>query len=280
VRSAAVLLGLLAVFLPAAGHGQPQQPTAPVRMFAVGDFGVGGSSQRALGEAVRSFEARYDAELLLTLGDNDYTEQPAAFRANWAESFGWARRRGLRVVGALGNHDVRVDGGRYQYGALGMPNRYYRVLRRSVELFVLDSNNVDTAQTAWLGRTLAKSRARWKIAVFHHPAFTCGTYRSHPEVLRRWVPLLERHGARLVLSGHDHNYQRFAPRRGVRYVVHGGGNPRLYKLADCPAGYPRRLRGRLEQGFLYLVARDRRLDGWAVNLQGRRTDHFTFHASG
>ena len=43
--------------------------------------------------------------MLVTLGDNDYTESPARFRENWRRSFGWARRTGLRVAGVLGNHD-------------------------------------------------------------------------------------------------------------------------------------------------------------------------------
>jgi hypothetical protein len=271
VRPAAALLAALAVLLPGAGHAQPEPV---VRIIAIGDFGVGGQHQRDFGEGVRRFEARYRANLLLALGDNDYTESPSAFRSNWAASFGWARRRGLAIAGVLGNHDVRVEGGRYQFSALGMPGRYYRRKVGPVELFLLDSNNVDRAQTAWLARSLASSRARWKIAVFHHPAYTCGQYRSHPDVISRWVPLFERHRVVLALSGHDHNYQRFLPRRGVRYVVHGGGNARLYPVTACPAGYPRRARAQVEHGFVYLVIRGERLDGWAVWPNGRRRDHF------
>jgi hypothetical protein len=149
-----------------------------------------------------------------------------------------------------------------------------------VELFLLDSNAVDRGQTAWLARSLARSQARWKLAVFHHPAFSCGTYGSHRDVVARWVSLFESQGVRLVLSGHDHNYQRFAPRRGVRYVVHGGGGARLYPIRSCAAGYPRRMRARSEHGFLYVVVRGDRLDGWAVRPDGRRTDHFAFPADG
>jgi acid phosphatase len=278
VHFAAVLLGLLAALLPAAGQAQGQAGSD--RIVALGDFGVGGPVQATLGEAVRTFESQYGADLLVTLGDNDYTESPAAFRANWRASFGWARGEGLRVAGVLGNHDIRVQGGRYQYATLGMPGRFYKVPRRKVDLFVLDSNRVDAGQTAWLARSLARSKARWKIAVLHHPPFTCGGYRSHPGVVRRWVPLFERHGVRLVLSGHDHNYQRFAPRRGVRYVVHGGGGNRFYEPRACPPGYPRRLRARREFGFLYLVVRANRLDGWSVRADGRRTDHFALTADG
>jgi 3',5'-cyclic AMP phosphodiesterase CpdA len=277
VRSAAVLLAAVAVFVPAAGHAQDAKP---VRIVAIGDFGVGGETQLRLGAAVGRFERRNGTDLLLTLGDNDYTESPSAFRANWEASFGWARRRGLRVAGVLGNHDVRVDNGRYEFSTLQMPGRYYRRKVGDVELFVLDSNQVDAAQTSWLRRRLALSTAGWKLAAFHHPAYTCGSYRSDERVVQRWVPLFERYRVRLVLSGHDHNYQRFAPWNRVRYLVHGAGSTRSYALAECPAGYPRRVRASREQGFLYLVVRGTRLDGWAVRVDGRRLDHFAVRAGG
>ncbi len=274
MRRAALVL-TVALLLPSAGGAGPGPPT-PVGILAIGDFGVGGESQQTLGAAVRRFEARNPAAWLITVGDNDYTGDPAAFRRNWRSSFGWTERAGVRVAGVLGNHDVRVQGGSYEYGALGMPRRYYRRAAGPVELYLLDSNSVDDAQTSWLRRSLARSKARWRIAAFHHPAFTCGNYNSNPEVVARWVPLFERYRVRLVLSGHDHNYQRFAPRRGVRYVVHGGGSTEHYALRSCPPGYPRRLASSTKQGFLYVVIRGARLDGWAVDTAGRRTDHFAF----
>jgi hypothetical protein len=277
LRRTVCLFGLL-LLLPGAVQAGQAAPPPPVRIIAFGDFGVGGVSQRAFGAGVRQFELGNPADYLVTLGDNDYTEDPGEFHSNWEASFGWWRRAGVRVAGVLGNHDVRVQGGRYEFDELRMPGRYYRRAIGPVELYLLDSNDVDGAQTAWLRRTLARSRARWKIAVFHHPAYTCGNYESHDAVVERWVPLFERHRVRLVLSGHDHNYQRFAPRRGVRYVVHGGGGRGLYELKSCPAGYPRRMAGREEHGFLYLVIRGNRLTGWAVTPGGRRTDRFAFQS--
>lgn len=272
MRSAAVLLGALAVLLPAGGQAQTD---STITIIAFGDFGVGGPYQRAFADGVRKFESNNRADALITLGDNDYTESPPAFRRNWEESFGaWSRRWGIKVVGVLGNHDVRVQGGTYQFRSLSMPGRYYRRRIGDVDVYALDSNNVDSRQTAWLARSLRASRARWKLAAFHHPAYTCGNYGSHGDVVSKWAPLFERYGVKLVLSGHDHNYQRFAVRRGVRYVVHGGANPRLYPLRSCPAGYPRRVRALHEHGFLYLSIRGGRLDGWKVWPNGRIRDHF------
>ena len=246
-----------------------------VAFLAAGDYGVGGSAELSLGRAMQRYEGWNGADMLVPLGDNDYTESPARFRANWRATFGWARRSGLRVAGVIGNHDYRVGRGRYEFGLLGMPRPYYTRTLGDAQLFLLDSNNVNAGQTAWLEQRLAESSAIWKIAVFHHPPYTCGGHSGAADVVRSWVPLFEGYGVQLVLSGHDHNYQRFAKRNGVTYVVHGGGAAGLYALHGCPSSYPRRVRARYEHGFLYVTVSPDQLDVSAVNISGRVTDHFS-----
>ena len=275
MRCLSLALLVIALALVAPRLGGAAEPVPSTGLLAIGDFGVGGTRQRALGEAMRSFETRNAADVLVTLGDNDYTESPAGFRQNWIDSFGWLRAAGVAVAGSLGNHDVRVQQGRYQFGLLGMPGPTYRRKVGLVELFVLNSNNVNLAQRRWLDRALRTSTAPWKVAAFHHPAWTCGGYLSHTAVVRSWVPVLERRGVQLVLSGHDHNYQRFVPRRGITYVVHGGGGASSYPVRACPRGYPRRVRARREHGWLYLRFTEQRAVGWTVHVSGRRTDRFT-----
>jgi len=233
--------------------------------------------ERATGAAIHAWESDHPAGVLLTLGDNDYTESPPAFRHNWHDAFGWLEAAGVRPRGTFGNHDVRVDAGRYEFKALRMPSSHYQVSRTGLDLFVLNSNSVGDRQTRWLKRHLAASRARWKIVSFHHPAYSCGGYLSDPAVASRWVPLLERYGVDLVLSGHDHNYQRFAARRGVTYVVHGGGGQELYALRSCPDGYPKRTFARRGHGFLDLVVRRGSLRLKAVNLRGHVIDRDTIN---
>lgn len=250
---------------------------ADTGILAIGDFGVGGETERRRGAAMERFAAARPVDALATLGDNDYTESPRAFRRNWTRSFGWAARTGREVAGTLGNHDVRVRRGRYEFDLLGMPRRYYKRRVGDIDLFVLDSTRIGGRQTRWLNRRLGAATARWKVVLLHHPAYTCGAYRSHPEVVRRWVPLFGRHGVDLVLSGHDHNYQRFAPRRGVTYVVHGGGGARLYGLQTCPRSYPRRVVGRKMHGWVYLRSRPGALRVRAIGPRGGVRDAFSVY---
>src|SRR3954469_1741175 len=228
---------------------------AAARILAGGDFGVGGSAEAGTGTAIEAWECDHPASLLVTLGDNDYTESPPTFRSNWHDAFGWLEAAGVRPRGTLGNHDVRVDGGRYEFKALRVPSSHYQRSRQNFDLFVLNSNSVGDRQTRWLKRHLVASTAAWKIVTLHHPAYSCGGYLSNPVVVSRWVPLFRRYGVDLVLSGHDHDYQRFAPSHGVTYVVHGGGGQELYPLRACPSGSPTRAFARRAHGFLDIVVR-------------------------
>jgi Calcineurin-like phosphoesterase len=259
---------------PASSSGPARLPE-DLRFVAIGDFGVGGTRELATGRVVHRFAARKGAGLLVTLGDNDYTESPAAFRANWRRSFGWARSAGLSVAGVIGNHDFGTNGGRYEFRLLGMPDPYYARSFAEVQLFFLDSNSVDERQTSWLEQKLESSTATWKIAVFHHPAYSCGGHSGLAPVQARWVPLFARYGVQLVVSGHDHNYQRFVTGTGVNYVTHGGGGAVLYRLRACPHPYPVRVGARHEHGFLYVSVTPERLSGYAVDMRGRVTDRFT-----
>jgi acid phosphatase len=210
--------------------------------------------------------------LLVTLGDNDYT-RGASFATNWTSSFGWLSSADVGVAGTVGNHDFAVDRGRYEFALLDMPASYYVRRVNDVQLIVLDSNAITNAQTRWLKRVLAKRTPLRRIVVFHHPPYTCGGHLGSRTVQRAWVPLFERYGVRLVLNGHDHNYQRFT-RRGVTYVVHGGGGAGLYELRGCPRGYPRRVAARVGHGFLHLTVGPDGVLVQVLDLAGKAIDRF------
>ena len=90
-------------------------------------------------------------------------------------------------------------------------------------------------QVRWLAEALAASRARWKIAVVHHPLYSCGRHGAHDGLRRSVIRLFLRHGVDLVLSGHDHLYERSRPigegpepaRNALVQIVSGGGGQSL-----------------------------------------------------
>ena len=111
------------------------------------------------------------------------------------------------------------------------------------------------AIAAWLDADLAAAEADpdidWKIAFFHHPAYSASSHGCTARVLEHWAPVLEAHGVDLVFSGHDHDYERTyriaggylaVPGSGVTYIVAGGFFTSLYNAgADWWTAYSNRI---------------------------------------
>ena len=153
---------------------------------------------------------------------------------------------------------------------LGAGGSYVRRLR-DVEVVVLNSGSVSSAQTGWLRRTLGRSSSVPRVVVLRQGPYSCGGSLGSSAVRSAWVPLFRRYGVRLVVSGGDRNYQRFAAGR-LPYVVTGaiassGGGA-------CPRSYPRRRVNRSAQSFLYLTADAGGVNVRAVDTAGRTIDRF------
>src|SRR5690606_26885652 len=138
--------------------------------------------------------------------------------------FGPLLERGTELFAVLGNHDVAGGFDEAQVEALGMPGRWYSVTRGDLLLVALDSTRSgDAAQRAWLEETLRTSTATWKVVGRHHPPYSSG-YHGSSTAARTFVPLFVRYGVQLVLSGHEHDYQRSEPLGGVTYLVTGAAS--------------------------------------------------------
>ena len=87
--------------------------------------------------------------------------------------------------------------------------RYYTFNRKNARFFVLDSNQMDPKQLAWIDDALKQSRDEWKICYFHHPLYSDGGRHGSDVQLRVALePLLVKYGVNVVFSGHDHIYER------------------------------------------------------------------------
>lgn len=187
---------------------------------------------------------RYDA--VLPLGDTQYRNgELEQFLASYDPSWGRVKSITRPVVG---NHEYNVAGaaGYFDYfngigvrsGPAGSRRRgYYSFDLGSWHLVALNSNCREVAcgpsskQSRWLRRDLRRSRKRCLLAYWHHPRFSSGGQGSSTRTAAFWARL-QRAGADLVLSGHDHGYERFAPKRsgggidrrdGIRQFVVGTG---------------------------------------------------------
>ena len=241
-------------------------------VLVAGDLGASSSARRTAAASLRRFQQGEAASLLVSLGNNDST-RGRGFAAAWRSSFGWLPAARIDVAGALGPTDRATRSGGYQYATLGMPGAYYVRRLRDVEVIVLDSTRVTSVQTAWLQRTLAAPSARFRMVVLHHPPFSCGSELADAAVAKDWIPLLERHGVRLVVAGTAPGYQRF--RKGRLTYVAGTVVPLDAKrFPPCPRGYPRRLAAKLMPAFVYVTAGAGRAQVRAVGLDGRTIDRF------
>jgi 3',5'-cyclic AMP phosphodiesterase CpdA len=173
--------------------------------------------------AVAALDADQPLDGLVLLGDHVYPRGDPAGLADTVFGPFAAVLDHVPLHAVLGNHDVMRRRAAAQVAALGMPGRWWARHLGDVLLVGLDSNLAgDAEQRRWLDRTLARAAEPWRIVVVHHPPFSAGYQGSDRATRDAFTPLFARHGVQLVLSGHDHDYQRSVPIDGVTYVVTGG----------------------------------------------------------
>lgn len=204
-------------------------PMGTVRFVAIGDMGTGGKNQFAIARRMTTYLDERPYDTVLMLGDNIYSDGnqkdlPAKFEQPYAELL----RRGVRFYAALGNHDVREGrAAQLNYKFFNMNGQAYYTFKKEanlIQFFALDSTAMDGEQLRWLDQSLAASKARWKIAYFHHPIYSSGKRHGSSSDLRQLVePIFIKHKVAAVFSGHDHFYERTRPQQGVQYFVSGAG---------------------------------------------------------
>jgi hypothetical protein len=144
--------------------------------------------------------------------------------------------RVLPLVPALGNHEVTRPEGTRRFLELfptppGAPEPgYFSFDAGGVHFTVLDSNQLRSPrQAGWCEADLAAAKkARARFVVMHQGPWSMGPHGDSPDAIRTFVPLFQKYGVDLILSGHDHEYER-GVQQGLRYVVTGGGGAPLYQ---------------------------------------------------
>jgi PKD repeat protein len=194
------------------------------------------------------------AGTVFAAGDTVYESgSPAEYTSCYDPT--WGRHR-ARTLPAVGNHEYQTSGATGYYGyfgaAAGDPTKgYYSTDVGGWHVVVLNSNCTKIvggcaaggAQETWLRADLAASTATCTVAIWHHPMFSSGSHGINTSVRPLWAAL-DAAGADVVIVGHDHDYERFAPQTasgtadpafGIRSFVVGTGGAGLRGFATTAA---------------------------------------------
>lgn len=256
-------------------RAQPTTGTSPIdsasagHLLAVGDWGSGTPEQGEVAQQMAEYAGEHPVVRILTTGDNFYSNDSDELMM----PFEWAVASEVPFWITWGNHDVEssrrmevVD------DVFDSPPRWGLYEWGDVDIIVLDSTQSrNELQTHFLSEVMA-NREDPAVVVFHHPVYSCGPHGSSEQIADEWLGSFD-DDVVLVLSGHDHMYERFEV-AGIAYVVTGGGGRFLTELSPCPAGHPELIAGGEIHHFLALE-QDDGLQVTSIAADGSVVDRFS-----
>jgi len=241
-----------------------------VKFAAIGDMGTGQPPQYQVAEQMVNLRKKFPFDFVITLGDNLYgSQKPQDFVTKFERPYKTLLDDGVKFYAALGNHDEQTNRFYKPWNMNG--ERYYSFTKKSVKFIVLDSDYMDPKQLQWLESELKGTSEDWKVAYFHHPLYSSGGRHGSENDLRRILePLFVKYGVNVVLSGHDHIYERIKPQKGIYFFVAGsGGQLRpgdLKRSALTAAGYDQ------DQTFMLVEIDGDTFSYQAVTRSGKTVD--------
>ncbi|HEU5257876.1 MAG TPA: metallophosphoesterase [Vicinamibacterales bacterium] len=193
-----------------------------VKFAVIGDTGTGDKHQLAVAKQLAATRAKFPFEFVIMVGDNIYGGNSARdYDRKFAIPYKPLLDANIKFYAALGNHD---DPSERYYKPFNMSGERYYTFKPAdgVRFFALDSNYMDEMQLKWLDEQLATSGSEWKIAFFHHPPYSSGETHGSNETLRTQLePRFVKAGVNVVLTGHEHFYERIKPQKGIAYFITG-----------------------------------------------------------
>jgi hypothetical protein len=221
------LTALLVSFLTASIIVAAQDLTLPrkpgsLKFAVIGDTGTGDSNQNRVAKVLARVRQGFPFEFVVMVGDNIYgADNPRDYEKKFTIPYKPILDAGIKFYAALGNHDSPNQRLYKPFNMNGQ--RFYTFKPKAgVRFFALDSNYMDPEQLAWIDKELKASGSDWKIAFFHHPLYSSGERHGSDTALKDQLePLFVKYSVDLVLTGHDHVYERTKPQNGIQYFVVG-----------------------------------------------------------
>ena len=226
------------------------------RFAVIGDTGSGTEQQREVGDMMIKYHALFPFEFVLMMGDNMYGgEAPQDFEKKFAEPYRALLNNKVKFYATLGNHDQALQTNYENFNMNG--KEYYRFKKGNIAFYSLNSNYMDKKQVQWLEDELGRETAEWKVMFFHHPPYSSAKKHGSDGQLREVVePIFLKYGVDVVLTGHDHVYERMKPQKGIYYFVSGAGGKLRTGDIDRQSGITEKSYDRDLHFMLFEVAGD------------------------
>ncbi len=221
-----LIIAVLVAWLPFDLAGQELRvpnKAGSLKFAIIGDAGTGNKEQLAIARELAAWRTRFQYDFVMMLGDNLYGgENPRDFQKKFEIPYKPLLDAGVKFYAALGNHDDAAIQRNYKPFNMNGQRYYSFKPKDGARFFAIDSNYVDDKQIAWLDKELAASGSEWKIMFFHHPLYSSGETHGSAELQRGLLePVFLKYGVNLVLSGHEHFYERVKPQKGIAYFTLG-----------------------------------------------------------
>src|ERR1051325_5450389 len=139
----------------------PARPES-LKFAVIGDTGTGDSPQYDVGARMNEMRGMFPFDMVIMLGDNLYgRQQPDDFVAKFERPYALLLQAGVLFYASLGKHDNQSNRSYPRFNMKG--ERFYTFARKNVRFFVLDTNQMDTRQLAWMDGAFSEASEAWKL---------------------------------------------------------------------------------------------------------------------
>ncbi|GAB4023853.1 hypothetical protein GCM10028773_43070 [Spirosoma koreense] len=282
----------------------PTDTKRKIRIVSFGDCGQNpGNNQTSVRDAFLTYRGTNPTDLWLLVGDNSYDGDDPMYQANFFMPYQTNLMKNAMIFAVPGNHDYNNNGTlaanhnipyfsifslptRAEAGGVASGTReWYSFDYGPVHFVMLDgygqrpvngssmrlfADTVNHPQITWLKQDLAATTQKWTIVYMHFPPYTRGSHNSENEgdligIRQSVIPILERFGVDMVVSGHSHAYERSYPLHDqYGFMSDFVANPTAYRFSDdtgsgrydgstnsCPY---KNTSGKKKQGTVYVVS--------------------------
>ncbi len=249
------------------------------RFAVIGDIAGMTKNTEKVSEMVRNWRPNF----IITLGDNFYNnlghdpdtsvgQYYSKYMYPYTGAYPQSPVNYNRFYSSVGGHDWNYDFGQTYFDYFTLPGneRYYDIETKNTHLFCYNScwpESVDSTQRAWLEDGLKNSTKNINIVYFHASPYSSGRHGGKPLMrlpFREW-------GADIVLSGHDHHYERIVV-DSLTYIVNGCGGQNLREINDPVPGSL--VRYNEKNGAMLVFVFRRILVGFFINTDRQVIDVF------